>query len=613
MFQYGIGVERSIEIAFGHYVDSAEAGNPEGMNTLGILYESGIHVEQSYFEAINWYRASAEAGNGYAMTNLGLMYYNGRGVQSSNSTAAHWFHAAADIGIPYAMAHLGLMYQNGWGVHQSYSEAVHWFRAGAFQGDAYAMLLLGMMYESGLGVPQSSEVASYWINLSSTEGAPYNRRQQPETIDISSQRVLNVAFLRIGQRLSITGTAPTQAQTELTNHRLYDLDPSISVLNAVEFDNYTDNIEWQEALRFGLEVISELDRAEVIVSQDRVVVEAVASSRVQRHEWLLLLEQNAPTSITLEANITSAPPRILPFSLQYVQTPEGGYFLSCSASNEAERSHILNAALGARLSGVVACRLGSGSPALSWATAAEVAINAASRFDLAFVSVLDTSIVLLVSRGTPSGIVEDLEQEMLELIPDEFSVNVSFLPGLSSPYVRPDFFTLSPEVAVVLGDLFLTGEIGFSQNTHEALDFYEFAADAGNIVGMLRQADMYDGRSGEYSPATAFELRLRAAEMGSPAAAFFVALRYHALGDYNLAFEWFTFAADRGVNEAAIFLARYYEFGLGVLADNELAIGWYRSAAQQGYAIDADLPIYNFGPSVLASLRPLPRTLTPER
>ncbi len=117
---------------------SAEQGDAEAQNLLGVCYENGQGVEQDYEEAARWYRKSAEQGFAMAQANLGGCYYFGNGVEQDYREAVKWFRKAAEQGVALAQRWLGNCYLNGAGVEQDKAEAVKWLRKAADQGEKEA-------------------------------------------------------------------------------------------------------------------------------------------------------------------------------------------------------------------------------------------------------------------------------------------------------------------------------------------------------------------------------------------------------------------------------------------------------------------------------------------
>ncbi len=74
---------------------SAEAGNAEAQNDLGLACSIGFGVPQDYAEAARWHRLAAEQEHAEAHYSLGLAYGPGRGVPQDYLQAHLWFNLAA--------------------------------------------------------------------------------------------------------------------------------------------------------------------------------------------------------------------------------------------------------------------------------------------------------------------------------------------------------------------------------------------------------------------------------------------------------------------------------------------------------------------------------------
>ncbi len=87
------------------------------MNKLGEEYEYGDAYRDNGPTindpiAASWYRKAAEAGNPDGMYNLGLMYVDGRGVKRDQQQAIAWYRKAAALGDQYAIDALKSFGQN---------------------------------------------------------------------------------------------------------------------------------------------------------------------------------------------------------------------------------------------------------------------------------------------------------------------------------------------------------------------------------------------------------------------------------------------------------------------------------------------------------------------
>lgn len=125
---------------------SADQGNADAQDVLGICYFDGKIVAQDSTDAITWFRKAAEQGNAPAQFNLGACYYYGHGVKQDYVEAVAWFRKAAAQGDDCAQNNLGGCYKQGRGMPQNYDEAVKWYRKAAEQGDAVAQYNLGLCY-----------------------------------------------------------------------------------------------------------------------------------------------------------------------------------------------------------------------------------------------------------------------------------------------------------------------------------------------------------------------------------------------------------------------------------------------------------------------------------
>jgi hypothetical protein len=153
------GVSQDYEEAVKWYRKSAEQGNANGQNELGLMYDKGNGVAQDYEKAMKWYRKSAEQGLALGQYNLGILYAKGKGVSQDYEEAVKWFRKSARQGDANGQASLGYMYENGNSVTRDYDEAVKWYRKSAKQGLARGQYNLGNMYQNGNGVPKEISTA----------------------------------------------------------------------------------------------------------------------------------------------------------------------------------------------------------------------------------------------------------------------------------------------------------------------------------------------------------------------------------------------------------------------------------------------------------------------
>jgi TPR repeat protein len=163
MYLRGQGTERSPQLAVVWLRRAGEARDARGMNALGIAYQNGDGVDRSYRWARHWFTAAAEE-KGYpeAMLNLGNLYRHGLGVDRSDEQALAWYRRAVRAGSLDAMVDAGLMYENGWGTRRDTEQALHWYRTAADAGSARGMFAVGRVYQNGVGVEKDYGEARTW-------------------------------------------------------------------------------------------------------------------------------------------------------------------------------------------------------------------------------------------------------------------------------------------------------------------------------------------------------------------------------------------------------------------------------------------------------------------
>ncbi len=89
-----------------NWEESANAGNMEAMNNLGMMHLQGKLGAPDVTRAINHFRAAADRGHATAANNLGYIYEHGMGVGRDLSRARVWYARAAELGLPAARQNL---------------------------------------------------------------------------------------------------------------------------------------------------------------------------------------------------------------------------------------------------------------------------------------------------------------------------------------------------------------------------------------------------------------------------------------------------------------------------------------------------------------------------
>jgi len=106
----------------------AEAGNPEAQHRMAIMFQNGLGLVKSDELAFKWMQASAGLNYPLALHGLGFMYLHGECVDKDEAKAAEYFQKAAEQGLAGSAMTLGLMYEQGQGVKQDPDEAQKWYK-----------------------------------------------------------------------------------------------------------------------------------------------------------------------------------------------------------------------------------------------------------------------------------------------------------------------------------------------------------------------------------------------------------------------------------------------------------------------------------------------------
>lgn len=214
---------------------SAEAGDPDGQNTLASWYCSGAIVDSNEQQCLRWYNASAQAGNATGKVRLGqemlakmtksaeageasaqwfvsMLYRSGMpGIAVDKIKAEYWLQRAiapregeepadpfmncyarwviegagdpapcvelalkdARTGDVNAMAVLTWLYNwDGKGAHPQPAKALYWAKRAAATNTITGYVALAMLYLHGKGAPLNEAEAFRWFMKAAKAGDP---------------------------------------------------------------------------------------------------------------------------------------------------------------------------------------------------------------------------------------------------------------------------------------------------------------------------------------------------------------------------------------------------------------------------------------------------------
>ena len=226
--------------AFRCFQESAQLGNPAGMNNLSVCYFNGDGVAQDKTKSFEWMKKAAEAGFADCFIDLAGKYYYGLGTEIDMDAAYYWSKKAceaypqnqnyknqlqyiseeakmlsskdpsvADMLVQRGMAHVqqeqkknafkffmkaaefgnrdGInnvshSYEMGYGIQKDMFQAFAWRKKLAEMQDAFSCFLLAGWCYDGLGTERNFEQAKYWAEEACRLDPQNNEYRQRLTI-----------------------------------------------------------------------------------------------------------------------------------------------------------------------------------------------------------------------------------------------------------------------------------------------------------------------------------------------------------------------------------------------------------------------------------------------
>jgi OOP family OmpA-OmpF porin len=277
-----------------------------------------------------------------------------------------------------------------------------------------------------------------------------------ETEALAAPR-FSIEILRNDAGLSLIGLIPASTdRADVISMVSRRVGSSVSVSDFLETADFPAPDTWEPALDFALDALENLPRSKISVAADLVEITAMAESAADKRKLEADLGRAVPKGVELGLNLTAPRPVITPFTLRFVIDESGAQFDACSASTEASRQRLIDAATKAGLDGPASCTIGLGAPSRSWPDAGELAIAALAELGGGAVTISDADISLVAAMGTDEALFNRVVGELDAALPDVFALT-SVLP--EPPEERgpegPAEFTatLSPEGAVQLRGL----------------------------------------------------------------------------------------------------------------------------------------------------------------
>lgn len=166
----GIGVEKNEKKAVSLFKKSITIAHEDigrAYNNLAYCYEYGLGVEADIKIAFQYYYNAARNHDNNAYVNLADCYLEGKGTEVQLDSALFWYQKAIDHGTSdgrrKAQARSGLILIQ----KNDISKAMGYLEQAAERGSGFALYLIGFIYDSGLGeYEKDATKAVYYYNKS---------------------------------------------------------------------------------------------------------------------------------------------------------------------------------------------------------------------------------------------------------------------------------------------------------------------------------------------------------------------------------------------------------------------------------------------------------------
>ncbi len=145
---------------------NSNAGIPEAMNALGLMYLNGYGCTVDTLKAIECLERAASMGSDKSMHNMAMLYKYGIGVRKDFKKSFRYMEQAALNRSFVGQYDAGYMLYKGLGCKQDYEKAVVYFQKSAELEYSPAMYMLGLCYRNGYGVNKDVGQANYWLRKS---------------------------------------------------------------------------------------------------------------------------------------------------------------------------------------------------------------------------------------------------------------------------------------------------------------------------------------------------------------------------------------------------------------------------------------------------------------
>jgi OmpA-OmpF porin, OOP family len=236
----------------------------------------------------------------------------------------------------------------------------------------------------------------------------------------------SIEILRNDDGISLIGLVPAELDRDALMSEISDLAQGQQVTDLLQSAAYPLPEKWDRALAFALYALTQLPRAKISMSAERVLVNALGDSEEAKNRLEIDLKRKTPEGVIALLNIAAPRPAITPFTLRFViDSSARARFDACSADTEGARNTILQAGIDAGATGQVTCTIGLGAPSPRWGQAASLAIKAVKELGGGSVTFSDSDISLIALETVERDHFETVIGTLDKALPDAFSLHAT--------------------------------------------------------------------------------------------------------------------------------------------------------------------------------------------
>lgn len=243
---------------------------------------------------------------------------------------------------------------------------------------------------------------------------------------VASQRIAPPEFaieiLRNDSGVSLIGLIPASTDREDLIARIAAAADDQTVTDLLDSADYETPENWRPAVNYAIRALGELPRSKISVTANRISVDAITDSELEKAELETRLSWNKPSNVRVSLALNAPRPVISPFTTRFTLDTEGARFDACAVDAAEARRKILAAAEQAGFSGDAGCIEALGVPSRTWGDTVALAIKAVEDLGGGTVTISDTDIALIALEGTDQDTFDTVIGRLENALPDVYAL-----------------------------------------------------------------------------------------------------------------------------------------------------------------------------------------------